>query len=107
MANTATKNRILAELLRKCRSFTPPRHPPHFCSALHRLGLAMYDRDVIVDLSCIQELTAHNIRTLVAISDLLRTAGHRLILQAVADSLMTTLNSLGLTRSLNLLDACG
>ena len=81
-------------------------HQTDGLEAVYRLALAMYDRDVIVDLSCIQELTAHNIDTLVAIADLLRTAGHRLILQTVPDSLMTTLNSFGLSRALNLQDAC-
>lgn len=81
-------------------------HQTDGLETVYRLALAMYDRDVIVNLSCIQELAEHNITTLVATADLLRSAGHRLILQTVPDSLMTTLNSLGLSRALNLQDAC-
>ena len=81
-------------------------HQTDGLEAVYRLALAMYDRDVIVDLSCIQELTAHNIDTLVATAALLRSAGHRLILQTIPDRLMTSLKRLGLSKVLNLPDAC-
>ena len=85
---------------------THDSHQTDGLEAVYRLARAMYDRDVIVDLSCIQNLTDHSIDTLVAIGVLLNEAGHRLILQAIPDSLKTTLNRLGLSNAINLQDAC-
>ena len=76
-------------------------------AAVHKLTLVMRDRDVVIDLSLIQEeLSDQDKTTLLAIEALLREAGHQLVLRTVSDNAPDTLSTLGLTNVLNLEEAC-
>ncbi len=72
---------------------------------VRQLALTMYDRDVLIDLSGIPGWNASDIIVLLAIDILLREAGHRLILQGVPGDLKTTLDTLGLAKTLTIHEA--
>lgn len=73
---------------------------------VRRLAFTMYDRDVMIDLSGIPGWNESNIIVLLTIDILLREAGHRLILQGVPGDLKTTLDTLGLAKTLTIHEAC-
>jgi hypothetical protein len=76
-------------------------------AVLHKLMLVMCDRDVMIDLSCIEEdLSDQDKNTLSAIEALLREAGHQLVLCGVPDQVSDTQSTLGLTKTLHLQEAC-
>ena len=67
-------------------------------AALRKLVLVMRDRDVLIDLSLIEEeLSDQDKNTLLAIEVLLRETGHQLVLRGVTDNTPDTLSGLGLT----------
>jgi hypothetical protein len=75
--------------------------------ALLKLMLVMCDRDVMIDLSCIEEnLSDQDKNTLSAIEACLREAGHQLVLREVPDQVLETLSTLGLTKTLHLHESC-
>jgi hypothetical protein len=66
--------------------------------AVHKLTLVMRDRNVVIDLSLIEEeLSDQDKNTLSAIEALLREAGHQLVLRTVTDNVLETQSTLGLT----------
>ena len=66
--------------------------------ALHKLMLVMCDRNVVIDLSLIEEeLSDQDKNTLLAIEAILRETGHQLVLRTVTDNVLETQNTLGLT----------
>lgn len=71
-----------------------------------KLAFTMYDRDVMIDLSCIQDLNEHDIIILLTMELLLREEGHIVTLCSAPDNVKSTLDSLGLTKTLNLQEAC-
>jgi hypothetical protein len=76
-------------------------------AAVYKLMLVMCDRDVMIDLSCIEEdLSDQDKNTLSAIEVLLREAGHQLVLRTVTDNVLETQSTLGLTKTLHLQEAC-
>ena len=67
-------------------------------AVLHKLMLVMCDRNVVIDLSLIEEeLSDQDKNTLSAIETLLREAGHQLVLRTVTDNAPDTLSGLGPT----------
>ena len=76
-------------------------------AVLHKLILVMRDRNVVIDLSLIEdELTDQDKNTLLAIESLLREAGHKLAVRTVPDNAPDTLSTLGFTKVVNLEEAC-
>jgi anti-anti-sigma regulatory factor len=73
---------------------------------VRKLAFTNYDRDVMIDLSGIDNLNEDQIITLLTIEVLLREIGHQLVLRAVPDKLTATLDSLGLTETLHHGELC-
>ena len=67
-------------------------------SVVHKLAHIMHDRDIMINLSLIEEeLSDQDKDTLSAIEVLLRKAGHQLVLRVVTDNALETQSTLGLT----------
>lgn len=73
---------------------------------VRKLAFTMYDRDVMIDLSCIQDLNEHDIIIVLTMELLLREAGHIVTLYSAPDKVIETLSTLGLTKTLHLPEAC-
>jgi anti-anti-sigma regulatory factor len=73
---------------------------------VRRLAFTNYDRDVMIDLSGIDNLNEDQIITLLTIEVLLREIGHQVVLRGVPDKLTATLDSLGLAGTLHLEALC-
>ena len=73
---------------------------------VRRLAFTHYDRDVMIDLSGINDLSEDQIIILLTIEVLLREIGHQLVLRAAPDVLRATRDSLQLTETLHLEELC-
>ena len=69
---------------------------------VRRLAFTQYDRDVMIDLSGINDLNEDQIIILSTIEVLLREIGHQLVLRAAPDVLKATQHRLQLTETLHL-----
>ena len=78
----------------------------HTLEELRRLALTMYDRDVVIDLTCIRDLDEDQLIILLTIEVLLHEAGHKLVLRGIPDPVKKTLDTLGLTNVLHLQESC-